>query len=279
MAKDEDAVRVRCEGVGKAFGSNVVLDSVSLEVRRGEVLCVVGSSGCGKSTLLKCIIGALDPDRGRIWICDEEVTSLADKPDELDKVRKRFGILFQTGALLGSLTVRDNIALPIRRHTELDDSTISIMVKMKLELVGLRDAEHLLPSEISGGMRKRVSLARALALDPEVHFFDEPSAGLDPITIGVIDRLILDVTKKLTTASLVVTHELPSVMRIADRVLMLHRGRVAFEGTREELKACEDPLVRQFVTGAPDGPIPLRKSKRDYAEDLLQSVEQVEGAP
>jgi phospholipid/cholesterol/gamma-HCH transport system ATP-binding protein len=159
--------------------------------------------------------------------------------------------------------------LPIRHHTELPEETIEIMVKLKLELVGLRDAEHLKPSEISGGMQKRVSLARAIALDPKIVFYDEPSAGLDPIVTGVIDKLMIDLTDKMHITSLVVTHDMQSAFRIADKMIMLHRGRIVAAGTPDEIRASPDPLVQQFITGAPDGPIPLRMSHKEYQEDIL----------
>jgi phospholipid/cholesterol/gamma-HCH transport system ATP-binding protein len=178
-------------------------------------------------------------------------------------------MLFQGGALLNSLTVGENIALPIRHHTDLAEETIALMVKMKLELVGLRDAEHLKPSQISGGMQKRVSLARAIALDPKIVFYDEPSAGLDPIVTAVIDTLMVDLTRIMGITSLVVTHDMHSAFRIADQMIMLHRGRIVAHGTPEEIKHSSDPLVQQFITGAPDGPIPLRMSQKDYLEDIL----------
>ena len=178
-------------------------------------------------------------------------------------------MLFQGGALLNSLTVGENIALPIRHHTDLPDETIALMVKMKLELVGLRDAEHLKPSQISGGMQKRVSLARAIALDPKIVFYDEPSAGLDPVVTAVIDKLMIDLTKIMGITSLVVTHDMHSAFRIADQMIMLHRGRIVAHGTPEAIKNSPDPLVQQFITGAPDGPIPLRMSQKDYREDIL----------
>jgi phospholipid/cholesterol/gamma-HCH transport system ATP-binding protein len=178
-------------------------------------------------------------------------------------------MLFQGGALLNSLTVGDNVALPIRHHTDLPEETISIMVKLKLELVGLRDAEHLMPSQLSGGMQKRVSLARAIALDPKIVFYDEPSAGLDPIVTGVIDTLMVDLTRKMGITSVVVTHDMASAFRIADQMIMLHRGRIVAAGTPDEIRQSDDPLVQQFITGAPDGPIPLRLSQKDYQQDIL----------
>jgi phospholipid/cholesterol/gamma-HCH transport system ATP-binding protein len=167
------------------------------------------------------------------------------------------------------MTVGDNVALPLREHSALDEAIIRLIVKMKLELVGLRDFESLMPAQISGGMKKRVGLARALALDPEIIFYDEPGAGLDPIVAGVIDKLIMDLSQKLGVTSIVVTHEMGSAFRIADRMVMLYEGRVVARGTPEEIRASQDPIVKQFVSGEPDGPIPLRRSKINYEEDLL----------
>src|SRR6266704_3160746 len=249
----------------KRFGSKVVLEDVSFTVERGTVCVVMGGSGSGKSTVLRHLIGAYKPDGGEIYLDGEEITGFNAR--ELQRVRRKFGMLFQGGALLNSLTVGENVALPIRHHTELPEETIEIMVK--LELVGLRDAEHLKPSEISGGMQKRVSLARAIALDPKIVFYDEPSAGLDPIVAGVIDKLMIDLTDKLHITSLVVTHDMQSAFRIADKMIMLHRGRIVAAGTPDEIRESPDPLVQQFITGAPDGPIPLRMSQKEYQEDIL----------
>ena len=251
----------------KSFGDKIVLEDVSFSVPRGTVCAVMGGSGSGKSTILRHLIGAYRPDEGEIYLDGEDITRMSER--ELEHVRRKFGMLFQGGALLSSLTVGENVALPIRHHTDLPEETISIMVKMKLELVGLRDAEHLRPSQISGGMQKRVSLARAIALDPKIVFYDEPSAGLDPIVSGVIDKLMIDLSKIMGITSLVVTHDMNSVFRIADLVIMLHRGRIVVTGTPEEISHSSDPLVQQFITGAPDGPIPLRMSEKDYEEDIL----------
>jgi phospholipid/cholesterol/gamma-HCH transport system ATP-binding protein len=251
----------------KTFNGKVVLEDVNFVVERGTVCVVMGGSGSGKSTVLRHLIGAYKPDKGEIYLDGEEITHLSEY--ELAQVRRKFGMLFQGGALLNSLTVGENIALPIRHHTDLADETIELMVKMKLELVGLRDAEHLKPSQISGGMQKRVSLARAIALDPKIVFYDEPSAGLDPVVTAVIDKLMIDLTKIMGITSLVVTHDMNSAFRIADQMIMLHRGRIMAQGTPDEIKNSPDPLVQQFITGAPDGPIPLRMSQKDYREDML----------
>ena len=182
---------------------------------------------------------------------------------------RRFGVLFQSGALYNSMTVGDNIALPLREHTNLDEKIIAIIVKLKLELVGLRDFEHLMPAQLSGGMKKRVGLARAIALDPEIIFYDEPGAGLDPVVLAVIDELITGLGHKLGVASIVVTHEMQSAFRIADRMVLLYRGQIIASGTPEEIRNSPDPVVQQFIQGKAEGPIPLRLSSRNLAEDLL----------
>ncbi len=249
------------------FDGRPILSGVNLSVFRGETLVVMGGSGCGKSTLLRTIVGALEPTKGSVQVLGQDIYQLGEEP--LNALRKRFGILFQSGALYNSMPVGENVALPLREHTELPDDIIRIMVKMKLELVGLRDFEALMPSQISGGMKKRVGLARALALDPEIIFYDEPGAGLDPVVAGVIDKLIMDLSQKIGVTSIVVTHEMGSAFRIADRMIMLYEGRVVAEGRPEEIQTTENPLVRQFIHGEPDGPIPLRRSRINYEEDLL----------
>ncbi|KPJ52563.1 MAG: toluene ABC transporter ATP-binding protein [Planctomycetes bacterium DG_58] len=264
-AQTEPVIRV--ENVGIDFEGRTVLDEISMDIFPGQTAVVMGGSGCGKSTLLRIIVGAYEPTRGRVFLFGQETTDLT--PEEMDKLRLRFGILFQSGALYNSMTVGENVALLMREHTDLEDSIIDIMVKMKLELVGLRDFGDLMPAQISGGMKKRVGLARAIALDPEIIFYDEPSAGLDPIVAGVVDMLIMDLSKKLGVTSLVVTHDMNSAFKIADRMFMLYQGRVVAQGTPEEIKTSEDPVVKQFITGAPDGPIPLRMSKTDFAKDLM----------
>ncbi|MHC4932593.1 MAG: ABC transporter ATP-binding protein [Planctomycetota bacterium] len=249
---------VRCRGVTMG---------VDLEVHKGETLVIMGGSGHGKSTLLRLLIGAEKPDEGSIEIFGQEITHLSE--EEMYPIKKRFGVLFQSGALYNSMTVGENISLPIREHTDLDDKIISIIVKLKLEQVGLRDFEDLLPSQISGGMRKRVGLARAIALDPEIIFYDEPGAGLDPVMLAVIDQLIVGLGQKLGVASIVVTHEMHSAFRIADRMVLLHRGEIIAEGGPDAIQASEDEVVQQFIQGKAEGPIPLRQSSRDLAEDLL----------
>ncbi|NOZ19514.1 MAG: ABC transporter ATP-binding protein [Planctomycetes bacterium] len=265
--KDPQDSVVQVADLVKSFGPRTVLDRVSLKAMPGETLVIMGASGCGKSTLLRNIVGAYTPDSGSIKLFGQEITTMKER--EMNEVRKRFGILFQQGALYNSMTVGDNVALPLREHTDLDENIIDIMVKMKLELVGLRDFDYLMPAALSGGMKKRVGLARAIALDPEILFYDEPTAGLDPIVAGVIDQLIMDLSRRLGVTSMVVTHDMVSAFKIADKIVMLYDGKVMQTGTPEEIRNSKNRFVRQFISGAADGPISLRKSMTDYSEDLV----------
>ena len=231
----------------KSLGGRMVLDGINLTVRRGETLVIMGASGCGKSTLLRCLIGAHKPDSGSVRLFGKDIATVT--PKELDSVRKRFGILFQSGALFSSMTVGENVALPLSEHTDLSPEMIDLMVKVKLELVGLRQAEDQLPSEISGGMAKRAGLARAIALDPELLFYDEPTSGLDPIMTGIIDGLIVDLARTMNVTSVVVTHDLRSAFRVADRMVVLNNGRIVTEGKPHDIRNCTDPFVKRFVQG------------------------------
>ena len=262
----------------KSFGTQPVLEDINLDVYPGEIMVVIGGSGCGKSTLLRHLIGSLNPDQGTIKLFGRDITTMSEA--KLNEVRKRFGILFQSAALFNSLTVGENVALPLREHTNLDESTIEIMVKIKLELVGLREHANKMPAQLSGGMKKRAGLARAIALDPQILFYDEPSSGLDPVTSAQIDRLIIDLTKKLRVTSMVVTHQMDSAFTIADRMCMLDKGRILKIGSRQEfetlrdsnpdrLQSEQDKLIRQFLRGDAHGPITKRKMTSDYEEDLL----------
>lgn len=263
---------IRVNNLYKSFGEGaqklVVLDDFNAHFEKGKITAIIGGSGSGKSTVLKHLIGVYKPDSGEVILDGEDVTKLDGAG--MNRVRKKFGVMFQSGALFNSLTVEDNVALPLREHTELNESTIQIMVKMKLEMVGLRGAEHLKPAQISGGMIKRIALARAIALDPKIVFYDEPSAGLDPISIGVIDKLIMDLSKKMGITSVVVTHEIPSAMRIADKIIMLFKGKIIASGSPEEIRNSGDERVIQFIQGQPDGPIPFSKSDKDYGEELKE---------
>ncbi|MFM8655437.1 MAG: ABC transporter ATP-binding protein [Verrucomicrobiota bacterium] len=253
------------------FGDRRVLDNISFQVRAGDTFVIMGGSGCGKTTLLRCLIGAQKPTSGSIHLLGEDITRL--DPIEMDRVRLRFGMNFQFGALFQSMTVGENIALPLQEHSEVDPSLIEMIVKMKLELVGLTGFENFMPSELSGGMRKRVGLARAMALDPEILFSDEPTSGLDPVMTAVVDQLTLDSTRKIGATAIVVSHDMTSVFRIATRILMVgngsRQGQVVAEGTPEEIRKNPDPFLQQFVKGEPDGPIPLRMAQDDYLKHLL----------
>lgn len=265
MEKD---IVIKAENVVKKFGDRTVLNGVSLEVYKGETFVIMGGSGCGKSTFLRHLIGALKPDSGKVYLLGKDLSIL--KEDDLDGVKKKIGMSFQSSALFDSMTVGENVALPLKEHAKLEQGVIDIVVKMKLELVGLRGFEDLMPSQISGGMRKRVGLARAIVMDPEIVFYDEPTAGLDPIVAGVIDKLILDLSQKLSITSVVVTHDMKSVFSIASRVAMLYEGRVLEVGTPDEIRGSKNQMVRQFVAGSPDGPIKFFQQKDDYLEQLMK---------
>ena len=262
---------IEVQDLVKEFQGRVVLNGISFKVYPGDTMIVMGGSGCGKSTLLRQIIGSVKPTSGSIKIFGQEITSLNEK--ELAKVRRRFGVLFQSGALLQSLTVGENVALPILEHSAADEAIVELMVRMKLELVGLTGFEDLKPAEISGGMKKRVALARALALDPELLFSDEPTSGLDPVMTAVVDKLTQDLTRKLGMTALVVTHDMTSAFRIGTRMIALgtgpRQGKIIAEGTPLEISNHPDPMVQQFIKGEADGPIPLRLSKGDYLKRLM----------
>ena len=246
----------------RKFGSRTVINGISLKVHRGETLVIMGGSGCGKSTLLRHIIGVMKPTAGSIKIFDDEITTMNDR--RLDDVRRRFGMLFQSGALLASLTVGENVALPLWQHTDMSAEEIQETVAQKLQAVGLNGFENLKPAEISGGMRKRVGLARALALDPELLFSDEPTSGLDPIMTAVVDKLTLKLTHGAGMTAVVVTHDMTSAFRIATRMIMLGRGIVIAQGSPDEIRTSPDPEVQQFINGEPDGPMPLNLSQDDH---------------
>ena len=241
---------IKVQGLVTHYGNREILKNLTFDIPRGMATVILGGSGCGKSTLLKHLIGLLRPTKGEIRINGQDIAGM--KEGELNEVRKKMGVLFQGAALLNSMTLADNVALPMREHTKLKESTIQIMVRMKLELVDLSGFEKLYPSQLSGGMKKRAGLARAMALDPEFLFFDEPSAGLDPVTAAGLDELILKLKDVFKMTIVVVTHELPSVFTIADYVIMLDAGNVIFMGTLDELKAAENPRIRMFLERKPE---------------------------
>ncbi|HMN95235.1 MAG TPA: ABC transporter ATP-binding protein [Phycisphaerales bacterium] len=284
----EPVIEIR--GLVKRFGDQVVLDGVDLDVNPGETVVIMGGSGSGKTTMLRHMIGALVPDEGSVRVFGTDLCTVDDAG--LDAVRKRFGILFQSGALFNSMTLAENVALPLQEHTQLDQSIIDIQVKIKLELVGLREHAAKYPAQISGGMKKRAGLARALSLDPALLFYDEPSAGLDPVTSAEIDQLIVDLSRKLGFTSVVVTHEMDSAFTVADRMAMFDKGRmlrVAPKAEFERLRALsreeaeklpiDDQVIHQFIRGDPVGPITERKAATDYAEDLLGALERRPDSP
>jgi len=260
--KSPYALEVR--NLSRSFGTRKILSDISFQLKHGEILIIMGGSGCGKSTLLRHIIGSLKPDAGEIYIHGTEITKLDD--EQMSKVRKRFGMLFQTGALFNSLTVGQNVALPI-----LESSDVALVVKLKLELVGLTGFENLKPAQISGGMKKRVGMARALALDPDMLFCDEPTAGLDPVMTAVIDTLTVDLTKKLGLSAVVVTHDMTSAFRIATQMIFLFEGKIIASGTPNEIRNNPNPILQQFINGHADGPIPFKLSKDDYFKRLIQT--------
>jgi phospholipid/cholesterol/gamma-HCH transport system ATP-binding protein len=245
------------------YGAREILHGVNFEVQSGETLVILGGSGSGKSTLLRTLVGLEKPSGGEIWMQGKNFAAMpeADRND----LRKKMGMSFQGGALFGSMSVGDNVALPLREHTPLDESTIDIVVRLKLDQVGLSGFEGYMPAQLSGGMRKRAAIARALAMDPEILFFDEPSAGLDPIIAAGIDELILKLKKAFHITILVVTHELASAFLIADRMILLDKGHIVADGTPKELQGSAEPRVRQFLDRIPE---PELAGEIDYLQML-----------
>lgn len=235
---------IRLEDVTKTFAAHTAVRHVSLSVKRGETLAVIGGSGSGKSTLLRLMIGLIRPTSGKIWVGDAEIAQMTES--ELDEVRLKMGMVFQYSALFDSMTVGENVAFGLREHKKLKESRIASIVREKLHLVGLDGSEHRMPDELSGGMKKRVSLARAIAIDPEIILYDEPSSGLDPITTTKIDDLIITMQKELRVTSVVVTHDMASACYIADRIAMLAGGELIALDTVERFKQMKDPRVRAF---------------------------------
>jgi phospholipid/cholesterol/gamma-HCH transport system ATP-binding protein len=253
---------VEVDDLFRKFGSRAVIDDISFTIERGETLVIMGGSGCGKSTLLRHIVGVMKPDSGSIKVFGEEITTMNER--EIAKIRRRYGMLFQSGALLASLTVGENVALPLVQHTDMPAAEIDEIVTQKLQIVGLTGFENLKPAEISGGMKKRVGLARALVLDPELLFSDEPTSGLDPIMTAVVDKLTLELTRESGMTAMVVTHDMTSAFRIATRMIMLDHGKIIAQGTPDEIRTHPDPKVQQFINGEADGPLPLNLTQDEH---------------
>ena len=246
-----------------SYGTREILHGITMDVSRGETLVILGGSGSGKSTLLRTLVGLEKPSSGEIWLKGKNLATISDK--DLDEIRRKMGMSFQSGALFGSMTVGENVALPLREHTKLEESTIEIMLRLKLEQVGLAGFEDYYPSELSGGMKKRAAVARALSMDPEILFFDEPSAGPDPIIAAGIDQLILELKQAFHMTIIVVTHELASAFLIADQMVYVDKGYVIAQGTPAEMKANPLPRVRQFFDRVAE---PEVEQELDYLQML-----------
>jgi phospholipid/cholesterol/gamma-HCH transport system ATP-binding protein len=259
-----DSPIIEVAGLVRKFGDRAVINDISFNVHRGETLVIMGSSGCGKSTLLRHMIGSMKPTSGSVKLFGEQITTMNER--EIAHVRTRFGMLFQSGALLASLTVGENVALPLLQHTDKSPDEIEEIVKQKLQMVGLTGFEELKPDEISGGMKKRVGLARALALNPELLFSDEPTSGLDPIMTAVVDQLTLKLTHGSHMTAVVVSHDMTSAFRIATRMIMLGGGGIVAQGTPDEIRNSSNPEVQQFINGEADGPIPLNLSQEQHED-------------
>ncbi|MFB3886330.1 MAG: ABC transporter ATP-binding protein [Thermodesulfobacteriota bacterium] len=254
MDKDS-SIKLRVVDLHKSFGEKQVLKGCDLEVRQGESMVVIGGSGSGKTVLIRCIIGLIQPDEGKVYVDGVEITSLDER--ELNQVRKKFGMLFQGGALFDSMKIWENVGFGLQQHTQQSEEEIRKVSSEKLRLVGLKDIEDLMPSELSGGMKKRVSLARAIAMEPEILLYDEPTTGLDPIMADAINELIVQMREKLHVTSIAITHDMKSAYRIADRIAMLYQGKIIEVGTPEEIKNSSHPIVRQFIEGRSEGPIKI----------------------
>jgi len=250
---------IAVNGLTKSFGPQTVLEDITLDIPKGKITLMLGPSGTGKSVFLKHLVGLLKPDRGEIWIDEKNVPSLNEK--ELYEVRRKFGVLFQDGALFGSMNIYDNVAFPLREHTKKKESEINDIVTEKLQMVGLQGAEKKLPGEISGGMKKRAGLARALVLDPEIVLFDEPDSGLDPVRTAFLNELTMDLNKQLRATFIVVTHDIATAKQVADFIGMLYRRNLVKFGPAREMFSSDIPVVRQFLAGDTEGPIGMSEEK------------------
>lgn len=263
----DDAFAVELKGVTFKRGSRTIFDNVDIRIPRGQVTGVMGPSGCGKTTLLRLMAAQLKPEQGEVWVNGQNLPTLARGP--LFEMRKQFGVLFQSGALFTDLNVFENVAFPLRVHTQLPEEMIRDIVLMKLQAVGLRGAVALMPDELSGGMKRRVALARAIALDPDILLYDEPFVGQDPIAKGVLVRLIRLLNDALGITSVVVSHDLAETASIADYLYVVGDSQVLGQGTPDELMNSDNPRIRQFMQGIPDGPVPFHFAAPDYHDDLL----------
>jgi phospholipid/cholesterol/gamma-HCH transport system ATP-binding protein len=261
-----EAPAIEVSALRKSYNGMPVLNGIDLEVRKGETLVILGGSGSGKSTLLRCVVGLERPDEGQVKV--QGVDLFDADPDTLAGLRRRMGMAFQAGALFGSMTVSENIELPLVEFTQLPPTTRRIVARIKLGMVGLEDAMDKMPSELSGGMRKRAALARALALDPEILFFDEPSAGLDPVTASGLDRLLIKLKEAFGVTLVVVTHEMQSAFAIADRLALIHEGRFLIVDTPEVVRKCDNPVVRNFLDRRPADAIDGAAKFRKFIDDL-----------
>ncbi len=267
MTQPAPDILVDVDNVHLALGGRPILKGITLQVPRGQVIAIMGGSGCGKTTLLNLIGGRLRPNSGRVIVDGQSVPDL--DTEALFELRKRMALLFQTGALFTDLTVFENVAFPIREHTRLAESLLRTVVLMKLETVGLRGARALMPSELSGGMARRVALARAIVLEPMMIMYDEPFTGLDPISKGVIAKLIKELNRSLGITSIVVSHDVAETCAISDYAYLVGDGRIMGEGTPAEVQRSASAHVRQFMDGLPDGPVPYQYPAPDYLEDLM----------
>jgi phospholipid/cholesterol/gamma-HCH transport system ATP-binding protein len=267
---DPAAAAVELADVSFSYDVRPILTGITMTIPRGKIVAIMGASGSGKTTILRLIGGQLRPKAGQVRVGGLSVPDL--DPEALYALRRKFGMLFQFGALFTDISVFENIAFPMREHTELPEELIRDLVLMKLHAVGLRGAAHLMPAELSGGMARRVALARAIALDPMLVMYDEPFAGLDPISLGVIGQLIRRLNDVLAITSVVVTHDVYESLKIVDYLYFVSDGRIVASGTPEQVRASDDPFVRQFIDGASDGPVPFHYPAPSYREELFADV-------
>ena len=262
-------IEISIKNLTKSFGAQTVLEDLTFDVPKGRITLMLGPSGTGKSVFLKHLVGLLKPDRGEVWIDGKNVPALSEK--ELYEVRRKFGVLFQDGALFGSMNIFDNVAFPLRQHTRKREKEIADIVNEKLSMVGLQGAEKKLPGEISGGMKKRAGLARALVLDPEIILFDEPDSGLDPVRTAFLNELMLDLNRQLKATFIVVTHDIATAKRVSDYIGMLYRRNLVRFGPAREMFNSDIPVVKQFLSGSTEGPIGMSEEK-DATKVTAQST-------